>query len=193
MLFQLGWSMTISDYNYSKKFNTIWIAPPRTGTRGLCKILCYLHFEYQKNIIFDGSLMRYTHDIPPSEILKGKDVIVSVRNPYGRLYSMFKNYFQHDSNLTFQRYVENLGEKILNHTAFNICEFSPNYVVRLENQFEDLCTIPFIVEKLGEKKLKLLTSHDIKIHEWENEYNNEMKEKVYFLFRKQFETYGYEK
>jgi len=185
--------MTLSEYNFSKKYNSLWLAPPRTGTRGLSKIFNFFGFEHKEKPLHDGNTPNYTHSFPNQISTEKLEIIISVRNPYARLYSMYNNYFSLDEKISFEEYVLRLSDKILKHQAFEIFDIPTNYFVRLENQFEDLSKIPFISEVLNQKQLKLMTLHEKPFHDWDKDYTDKMKEKVYNLFKIQFEKYGYQK
>jgi len=185
--------MTLDSYNFSKKYDCIWLAPPRTGTRGLSKIFHFLGFQHKMEPLNTEKGMNYTHDYPSEDLISNHKVIISVRNPYSRMFSMYKNYFRNSNSDNFKNYVMNLDGSIVKHPAFKIMDIQSNYVIRLENQMEDLMKVPFISENISEKQIKLFTEHGKKIHNWEDEYDEEMKNKVYNLFHKHFETYNYEK
>ena len=143
-----------------------------------------------------GGEVHHTHDFPKQKIESNYETVISVRNPYGRLYSLYYNYFgraNNDFKVTFEEYVSGLNESILEHDAIKIFSLPTNYVVRVENQLEDLKKIPFVHNNLSIKQLELFTQHGKPLHDWTQEYNDEMKEKVYKLFEYQFTKYGYEK
>ena len=181
--------------NFSEKYNCIWLAPPRTGTRGLTRIFHFLGFQNVGNPNKKFDSMNYTHGYPTLNEFIGHDVIISVRNPYGRLYSLYENYFKTSATnyKTFEKFIDDLDEAQLNMPTFKIFTFPVNFVVRLENQYEDLIKIPFVRENFTDKQLKLMTTHEKEIHDWTKEYSPKMKEKVYYFFKYQFDAFGYKK
>lgn len=185
--------MTLDSFNFSKKHNCVWIAPPRTGTRGLTQILNFLGFEYKSKPVFTFTNYNFTHECPSEENLVGIETLISVRNPYGRLYSLYTNYFESQRNVSFRDYVLGLTYKDLEHQAFKYFQIKPTYFVRLENQLEDLLNIPFVRDTINERQLRLMTRHSKEIYKWENEYDDDMKEIVYNLMKNQFENFGYKK
>lgn len=135
----------------------------------------------------------FTHSFPKDSIDENINILISVRNPYGRLYSMYSNYFEKRDEITFEKFVEDLDENFLNHEAYKIFSVKFNHFVRLENRLEDLMKIPFIKNNTTEKQLRLLTEHGKELYDWSSQYSDKMKEKVYYLFENQFKTFGYEK
>ena len=185
--------MSLNDFNFSKKFNCLWLAPPRTGTRGLTQIFGFMGFEYKNKSVYYNGMPNFTHSFPKDSIDENINILISVRNPYGRLYSMYSNYFEKRDEITFEKFVENLDENFLNHEAYKIFSVRFNHFVRLENRLEDLMKIPFIKNNTTEKQLRLLTEHGKELYDWSSQYSDKMKEKVYYLFENQFKTFGYEK
>lgn len=187
--------MNLNNFNYSEKHNVLWLAPPRTGSRGLCRVFNFLGFKYEGFQVMSENGPYHTHDFPKQNIQTEYKTVISVRNPYGRLYSLYHNYFGSNNyiQIPFDEYVSRLDESILKHDAFGIFNLPSEYVIRVENQLEDLIKIPFVYNNLSIKQLELMTQHGKPLHDWTKEYNQEMKSKVYNLFKYQFTKYGYEK
>lgn len=185
--------MTLDRFNYSEKYNCFWIAPPRTGTRGLCQILNFLGFHHKTKPLMLIPSFNFTHELPPPEIVGNSETLISVRNPYGRLFSIYKNFFFLGKKTTFEDYVKNIFPTHLNHHVFGYFHFKPTYFVRLENQYDDLQKIPFVKKTFKDNQLKLLTSHSKELDNWEVEYTEEMKDIVFKYLKNQFEMFGYEK
>lgn len=80
--------------NISKKYNYQWIAPERTGSRKVSEVLAYYDFKNNNKVLNSFGYYNYNHDIEPNEEGTDYKVICNARNPYGRVYSLFKNFYQ---------------------------------------------------------------------------------------------------
>ena len=125
-------------------------------------------------------------------------VICNTRNPYSRVYSLFKNFYgksnQKNKN-NFKKYLlEDLPNGQMAPTVTNpILSRVPDHIIRLEYMTEDLLKLPFIYDVLTEKQVELLTQHGKEIDEWEPFYDQESKDIVYEYCKDQFIFGNYSK
>jgi hypothetical protein len=188
----------IIDNNISEKYKFEWIAPERTGSRKVAEVLSYYGFKRDNQPIFMTGSYNHGHVVKFNELYSGYKVICNARNPYGRVYSIFKNFYKRMSGksmVEFKQYLTN--ELIQGQTLEMVLSPEPNrsydYVVRLEHMVDDLLKLPFISDVLTETQLKMICSHGKEIEDWREFYDDEMKEIVYNLTKYQFEKWGYEK
>ena len=200
-------------YIMSPKYNTFVWLPPKTGSSTLSWILAYFDFGWykfnEKNNnyeIFRNDLVHLGHSfkIPP---FGNMDLISATRNPYDRMVSYFRMtrlVTEKKSNRNeFELFLQNFFEKEQNSVMFKSAEIYnfkvPNYIIKLENLYQDLIEIPFIknsklndcgiLEEMCNKKIK-----NSFIDGYKDElYTLETKEKVYNHFKKDFELFGYER
>lgn len=186
-------SIDLLRQNISAKYGFQWIAPERTGSRKVAEILSYYGFTNNGNKIFQSSQREfsYFHGYEPSDRYENFKLIYNTRNPYSRVYSLFKNFYgtikEKDSS-SFKKYLINhLSNGMMEKMITNpILDERPDYVIRLENMTEDLMKLPFIFDVLNEKQIRLLTEHGKPIEEWESFYDQESKDIVYEYCKHQF-------
>lgn len=185
--------------NISEKYKTIWIAPERTGSRKVAEILSYYEFKTNGKLVHDH-VNGYSHDHQSfiDEKYNDYEVIVGLRNPYGKTYSVFKNFFNKEKNHNKELFKKFLLEELpkgnrLQEVQNPILNRKPNYIIRLENMEEDLLKIPFIKDVLTERQLSFMTEHGKPIEDWEPFYDQESKEIVYGYCKHIFDLGGYEK
>jgi len=183
--------------NISEKYKFQWVAPERTGSRKVAEILSYYGFTNQgKNVFYFGNY-NYSHHYDP-KLNKDFRIVCNCRNPYSRVLSLYKNFYQSPlikNQVNFKRYLtEDLPKgKMLKLILNPTLESKPDYVIRLEKMTDDLLKLPFIYDVLSEKQIILLSSHPKKLEDWESHYDSESKEIVYNLIPNQFEYFGYQK
>jgi hypothetical protein len=187
----------ITGYNVSEKYKFLWWAPERTGSRGTANVLSYFDFKLNGKIVSDSTSYHYTHQCLYDNQYDNYKIIGNVRNPYGRVLSIFQNFNgQFDINKeTFKRYLfEQVAygkdSEIINRTNFIK---TPDYVLRLEYLEEDYSKLPFVKDRFTESQTHWLTIHGKPITDWEEFYDEEMKEFVYKLCQEQFEKFEYGK
>jgi hypothetical protein len=183
--------------NFSEKYKFQWIAPERTGSRKVAEILSYYGFKYNNSTIFELGKYNYNHR-GDDNLGSDYQIICNARNPYGRTYSLFKNFYpkiKDKSKDGFKEYVlydlpmGQMKEMVIRPKI----ETPFDYVIRLEHMKEDLMKLPFISDVLMESQVEMLTSHGKEIEDWEKFYDDEMKEIVYSYTESQFKFWGYEK
>lgn len=182
----------VPGYNVSERYKMIWYAPERTGTRTIAKILNYYGFTCNGKPLVYNEIMNYSHYVPDVNLYSGYQTICTVRNPYSRTLSIFKNYTH--KSISFKEFIFSELKKRQHNSLFNPIVDKPfNYVVKLENMYQDLLNIPFIHDKLTDTQLKYMCEHGKEIDEWESHYDDESKEMVYKLVPSHFEYFGYSK
>jgi hypothetical protein len=184
--------------NVSDKYKCEWIAPERTGSRQLAEVLTYYGFKRNGTPLFNNGRYNYSHLSLFDEHYSDYKLICSARNPYGRVYSLFKNFYQSISDKSivgFKQFLTNDLPK--GQTLQMVLNPRPNlsydYVIRLEHLVDDLLKLPFISDVLTETQLRMICTHGKEIDNWEPFYDNEMKEIVYNLTEYQFKAWGYNK
>ena len=160
--------------NVSHKYKVIWWAPERTASKLLTQIFKHFEFEYPENKKRNHKLGEpyHSHEIGIPEGCENYEIICSVRNPYDRVLSLFKNFTSVGLNALYTRdrkddfvkkfdyFIKELyihaikNDRIKNleietpiKTQIAKMNFStriPDYFIRMENIKEDLEKIPFI-------------------------------------------------
>lgn len=187
-----------ANYNVSEKYKAIWLAPERTGSRKVSEILTFYDFKQNDKPIFYFGKYNFSHVMPSDGRYSDYKVISNVRNPYSRVYSVFKNYcvkFNDKNMKNFKTYLtEDLPKEYTYSIIINpILNRVPDHIIRLEYMTEDLMKIPFIYDVLNEKQIEMLTQHGKEIDEWESFYDQESKDIVYEICKDHFIYWGYEK
>ena len=96
--------------NISEKYKFEWIAPERTGSRKVAEVLSYYGFKRNNQPIFYSNNYNHSHLVEFNELYSGYKVICNARNPYGRVYSIFKNFYKtipDKSMIGFKQYLKN--------------------------------------------------------------------------------------
>ena len=183
--------------NISERYKFQWVAPERTGSRKLAEIFGFYGFKYKGVNVFNNGNYHYSHYTDLTQYQDYK-IICSTRNPYSRVLSLFKNYYEQypeKSKENFKKYItEDLPKGMMLKMIENpILNQQPDYVIRLEHMADDLLKLPFIFEVLTEKQVRLLSEHGKPIDEWESYYDQECKDIVYESIPHYFEYFGYQK
>lgn len=183
--------------NISEKYKTQWIAPERTGSRKLAEILCYYGFTNNGKNVYNFGKYGYTHIHDSTKYVDYK-ILCSTRNPYSRVLSLFKNFYQHSKDKTkdsFKKYLKyELPKGQMYQMVVNpVLSKAPDYFVRLEYMADDLLKVPFISDVLTENQIRMLSEHGKPIDEWESYYDDECRDIVYNLIPNQFQYFGYSK
>jgi hypothetical protein len=184
--------------NISDKYKFEWIAPERTGSRQLAEVLSYYGFKRGEKSVFTNGSFNYSHISPRDEYYSDYKLLCSARNPYGRVYSIFKNFYQRISDKSIVGFRQFLTHDLPSGQTLQMV-LNPNpslvydYVIRLEHLVDDLLQLPFISDVLTETQLRMICEHGKEIDNWELFYDNDMKEIVYNLTEYQFKAWGYNK
>ena len=190
--------------NVNEKYRLVWIAPERSGTRSLVKIFTFCGFVCQGRPLNLGYGYHYTHNWEIPEKYKDYKIISSARNPYSRTLALYKNFVYGFEDITFREYIlgltcgkpeENFKDGNSKYSTFTnpLFEKQPEYIIKLENFYEDIKKLPFIFNHLTEQQLETMCEHGKEIEEWESHYDQEMKDLVYEHLKHQFDTWGYER
>jgi hypothetical protein len=195
----------VAGNNISEKYKFQWIAPERTGSRKVAEVLSYYDFKHLGDRIYNYGGHKYTHKTIANENLwKGINpssqykTICNARNPYGRTYSLFKNFYwevRDKGKEGFREFLHNhlLKGRMMLMTVEPKWDKPFDYIIRLEHMKDDLMKLPFILDVLTESQVEMLSSHGKEIENWEEFYDDEMKEIVYNLTEHHFKLWGYEK
>jgi hypothetical protein len=184
--------------NISKKYNYQWIAPERTGSRKVSEILTYYDFKCTNKPLNEFGYYNYNHAIEPNEEGTDYKVICNARNPYGRVYALFKNFYHPIKDKSKEGFRKYLTEDLPRGQTMKMVvepkwDKPFDYVIRLEHMKDDLMKLPFILDVLTESQVEMLSSHGKEIESWEEFYDDDMKEIVYEYTKHQFKLWGYEK
>ena len=190
--------------NVNEKYRLVWIAPERSGTRSLVRIFTFCGFVCQGRPLNLGYGYHYTHNWEIPEKYKDYKIISSARNPYSRTLALYKNFVYGFEDITFREYIlgltcgkpeENFKDGNSKYSTFTnpLFEKQPEYIIKLENFYEDIKKLPFIFNHLTEQQLETMCEHGKEIEEWESHYDQEMKDLVYEHLKHQFDTWGYDR
>jgi len=205
-------------FTIAPQFNSFVWFPPKSASSLVSWIFTYFDFRpYHINpdtkvFEFDPPILtHFGHHFfyPPN--YENMDFIITLRNPYERIFSFFKltrySYWTQKSNQPIPT-KEDFDKFFYNDILKNdvqkkriLPEFDkkfPNYVIRREFLLEDLLKIDFIKNsKLNESGiLTEMCSRNINSTPYlpiENYITGEIKEKIYEVFKDEFQIGGYEK
>ena len=169
-----------------------------SGSRKVSEILAYYDFKNNGNYVNGFGRYYYNHNVEPNEEGTDYKVICNARNPYGRTYSLFKNFYHPIEDKSKEGFRKYLTEDLPRGQTMKMvvqpkCDKPFDYVIRLEHMKEDLMKLPFILDVLTEDQVDMLSSHGKEIEDWEQFYDDDMKEIVYGYTEHQFKFWGYEK
>lgn len=161
----------------------LYLAVPKTGSRTLSTIFATYGAEVYEDY--------HSRNVPPCQ---DYDRIVSIRNPYTRMLSLYHHckqkphnqYHEVAKNMEFREFVPWIIPKTSCQVDF-IGDFDPRYHIRLENLQEDLEYLPFI-----KPPVEIPHLNNSRIQEpWESFYDGETLKLVNEFAEKDFEQYGY--
>ena len=165
--------------NVSYVNEVVWLAPERCATQITKKIFeNYDFFSLRKINNFESQNFlnsKHCHSDIILDLYKSWKTILNIRNPYDFVFSIFinKHYSRPVTKLTeglkesFNEWVKLSFMNHKNHVF--VCpfyneknsffvkwklseDFEPNYLIRVENLYEDLIKLPFIQNETEEKK-----------------------------------------
>jgi len=199
--------------NVSQKHKTILWLWSKCGTTHMKGILDDFDFKYYQ--IKDGELslsLNYISQNHRCLLFNGHEnykVLAAIRNPYSKFFSEF-TFTRKPEKITLtqkniERFTDFLEEKASNDFLVheNCCDFlvrTPDYVVRVENLYEDYSKIPFIVEsnyfKCGKLKEKTKVRVNVSNEDeslWKKFYTKNTADLVYYRMPRYFDLFGYDK
>ena len=198
-------------FTISENYNSFLWLPAKTASSTLSWI--FAHFDFHHYIeengkikLFRDGLVHFGHEtnFPPQN--ENMSFIVSIANPYDRVFSLFKmgnterkdNFTKDDFDMFVSNHVFN-NKNISWKVSVLLSERKPNYVVRKEYLFEDLLKIPFIkssklnhcgiLEDMCNKKINSSFEYELK----QKFFDYSTKEKIYEFFKSDFEYFDYSK
>jgi hypothetical protein len=202
--------------NISQKHKTFLWLWSKCGTTHMKQVLDNFDFKFYR--IKNGELFLDLNSISQNHrclLFNGHEnykVLAAIRNPYSKFFSEFtftSNVKEHEkitlTEKNIERFTEFLEDRISSDLFVreNCCDFlvrTPDYIVRVENLYEDYMKIPFVVEsdyfKSGELKEKTkvrvnVTNEDENL--WKKFYTQNTADLVYYRTSKYFELFGYDK
>ena len=192
------------EYNVSERYKCLIWLPERTGSGTNAQIMTHYGFKTDSFPLIDGRVWRYSHHCGFPEKFEGYQLICTCRNPYSRVLSIYRaltgHPFQNRPNdkESFKNYLEWVYQKDdeeLHHAYITNPRFNkkPDYLLRLENLYEDYLKIPFIHDIFSAKGIKTKLNWNKEIDEWESFYDQSMKDIVYDMCKLHFEIWGYDR
>ena len=146
-------------YNMSREFNFIYIAPPRTATRTIAGF-----FKENYPMMRQEGRQRlpsYSHEFNiPVDLLKSCTIICSIRNPFSRIASLYS----HHSGITKWRGTPFPGQ-VPNLYSFSLWKFiKPIFehvddFIHLETLDEDIRKLPFVQDSKLALPNKFASNH----------------------------------
>lgn len=155
--------------NINHEHKVIWFAPQRCGTKALAHIFTKLGFEFYEdlNSYYKGEKTDYqSHHVQIPPEFSDYELIISTRNPYDRILSLYGNFTTLGSYVTYTKELHNnfmqkfeifVGElfyktnknnnkPILNNyiLRYSYLVDKPYKILRMENLVEDLSKIKFV-------------------------------------------------
>ena len=199
--------MTSQRLNISEEFKSfIWIRQ-KTATSLASKILMNFGFKMYdvsgiKPIKINDEFIQQ-HDCFLFNGHQDYKFIATVRNPYSQLVSeyLFSNFTENSEENYIKMFEQFLIKKfqVLDNRCFSFQDRVPDYILRVENLYEDYTKIPFIesseITKSGELR-KLIDSNINRgriITNWKKFYNKNLADLVYYNTSRYFELFNYNK
>lgn len=191
--------MELNECNYSDEYKFIWIAPEKNATSSTAQILTLYGCKFKGKEVyqpFTPNPFWFSQKIPKINSTNNYQILISARNPYGRVYSIFKSKFDGafiKDKINFKRFVyDGINYSGLKDLITKKIEISKDFeIIRLENLYEDLKKINFINERLTDSQLKNILDWPFPIRDWEKFYDKDTKKIVYKLLEHQFDMFRY--
>jgi len=193
--------------NYIDKYKLIWYAPMRNCTRALSSV-----FKEFGMICNSGN---FDHSLPNTKVnedITKRDykIILSVRNPYARLVSLWNlNKIHTNKYYPFEEFVDGaIIRKTLNYQFYYHTDFInnlPDYIIHCEKMKDEIMLVPGILENLELLKERIIdniennryaderTSLDKSNDYWKIYYNKDLANIIFTDLKEQFEMFGYDK
>jgi len=192
--------------NISERHKTFLWLWSKTGTTHMKNVLKYFGFQLYE--IQNG--VRTLHQprieqIHSCHLFEGHEnykLLISARNPYSRFVSDYR-FSSRPKIFDLKDFEKFLFERTQRdprcYECSNFINRKPDYWVRTEHMYEDYLKIPFIkdtdlvhsglLEKMCSKKVNENPSE----RTWQDYYNQERADLVFYNLRNYFEFFGYEK
>jgi hypothetical protein len=199
--------MSFCNLNISEEFNSfIWVNQ-KTATSLASKILENFGFKFydvngNKPIKINNEFVQQ-HSCCLFNGHETYKFIATIRNPYSQLVSehLFFNLYDKDEQTYIDEFENFLNKKfqITNNSCFSFKERVPDYILRVENLYEDYMKIPFIKDSEFSKSgtLKKLIDSNInkgrQVIDWKRFYNKNLADLVYYNTSRYFELFNYNK
>ena len=187
----------------------IWL-PPRTGTTLALEVFRNFFFKSYmiEDDIVDFDNPKQLHSHTPC-LFKGHEnfsFIITMRNPYSRCVSEFligkkrkEEFDLNEQKNLYEDFLIRKYEKAYLNPLYRKFERFPDYVIKIENIYDDYLKIPFIKEsqfsKSGQLK-KLVDKRINKNHidiDWKLFYTKKTADMVYYNNLNFFEMFKYDK
>ena len=189
-----------SFFNASLDYQVVSWTGHKTGSTTMVNILNELRFKFYK---FNGKDFEVLNNRPQrihgcysDSIPYGFKVLSSLRNPFSQIVSEYR----YGPLENFNSFVIKILSQRKSLGCFFFEERKPDYIVRLENMFEDYSKIPFVIESNFFKSgiLKKFTQYRMNEHpegktNWKDYYNEEIAEMVIQTFPYHFSDWLYDK
>lgn len=196
--------------NISEKYKAFTWSPARTGSTHFTDILNRLGFQSAyfegPKLISTQKTVRHNHSCFFFENHLDYKFITSMRNPYSMIISQIGGAameFNEKTNQEIRIRIENLMQVPFPEYCCQCFHTrQPDYVVRLENLYEDWIKIPFVAEhKLNVSgELKQLTNMKLnwgvntsEPNYWKKFYNQPLADLVYYNHPESFDLFGYDR
>lgn len=208
--------------NFIHSEKVIWILPERTATRTIGQLLNFWQVDIfegdqfktcvpKKNLKGEFS-QGLRHEWRVYDFFLDYEILLNVRNPYTRMKSYYYSLFlkhdcveSKDCHLTFDQFLDKyctFDGGMLDHCRFEQIydKRPPKMFIKYENLKHDLLKIPFISKKLEEsEEFRLEWDRVVENNIFNKEtmgsnytYTESDAEKVYQLFKPQFDMFEYE-
>lgn len=208
--------------NINPSENIIVWTPAKTGSVTASNILPKLGFDsflLGDNELKSPSKFKHNNNCFHFNEIEKYKLLITLRNPYEQLVSSFKMFVGNLRAMSENKSVDKFTKSneinkedfkewiisITNATKYDNCCFcfdkiSPDYIVRLENMFEDYSNIPFVKNteyyKSGELLKDCQTKRNESLYEYfdfRELYDEKIADMVYYNFVRVFELGGYDK
>jgi hypothetical protein len=189
----------------------IW-TPPKTGSTSAMDILKNLGFNSYFNN--SGYFIPHKNDPQHNHFCKlcnshgNYSFITTLRNPYTIMSSYFlqtSKDFDSANTKNFEDYLnfyfyDDKHLEVKYFSCYNYSKRLPDYIIRLENMFDDYVKLPFVLGTDYYKSGQLKKDCTVKKNpsqfpdfDWKSLYNQPLADIVYYNFAHVFELGGYDK
>ena len=189
--------------NISETYKIFLWLNMKTGTSHMSTILNNFDFKpylidgKEKTLL--GNKILQDHECGLFEGHENYELLATIRNPYSRMFSIYSVNKKNANPFEFNEFLEKYFQQ--SH-GFDTCaklNRIPEYIVRMENMYEDYSKIPFITNseifksgRLKEMVTKKINSNPME-YNWKEFYDQNSADLVYYNNVNYFEQYKYEK